>query len=103
LAVSQFRLGNEDSARDTLADLVRIFPNLDVPKGQFPPVFDRELGRAKQMIRKGKSGKVVIVGPKGAQVYWNGRLMGGLPLTLEGIPVGKHTLRVERGGQVFAE
>lgn len=93
LAASWFRMGEEKDAKATLLDLVRLSPNYELPSG-FPPVFQRELDKARKRLAKQARGQLVIDGPPGCTVFVNGRDLGMVPVTEE-LPAGAHYVRVE--------
>ncbi len=104
LAAASFRMGEEKEAKATLADLTRLNPSVVLPPG-FPPVFQRELEKAKKKLEKQAKGQLSIEGPSGATAYLNGRDLGLVPVLEENVGAGMHYVRVEnsrgeRWGQV---
>lgn len=104
LAASQFRMGEEKSAKDSLLELARLTqPDFALPAG-FPPVFTREFEKARKRLDKQPRGSLNVDGPGGATVYLDGRDLGMVPVTESGIAAGTHYVRVEGGrGERFGQ
>ncbi len=94
LAAAYFRMGEEKDAKTALNDLARLSPTFTLPAG-FPPVFQRELEKAKKRLDKQPRGQVAIDGPAGATAFIDGRDLGMVPVLEEGIPAGTHYVKVE--------
>ncbi len=94
LAAAHFRLGDEKEAKATLTDFARLFPLAMVPAG-FPPVFQRELDKAKKRVEKLPHGQISVEGPSGSAVFVDGRDIGSAPALDENLAAGMHSVRVE--------
>ncbi len=94
LAAATFRVGEEQDARAALLNLVRLSPQIELPPG-YPPMFARELEKAKKRLAKQPKGSVSIEGPPGATAFFNGRDLGMVPVLEENVPVGLHYIEVE--------
>lgn len=103
LAVAFFRQGEEDDARRALFEVARLWPNWELPRGKYPPVFVRELERARDRLRAGKRGKLVVKAPRGAKVYLDGEDVGAAPVKLSEIPTGVHYVKIAHEGALHAE
>lgn len=102
-AVCAFREGNEDQARRALLEVMRLWPAWSPPRGKYPPVFVRELERARERVRAGRRGKLVVKAPRGARVFLDGDDVGEAPVRLSEIPAGTHYVKVAHQGAVHAE
>ena len=94
-AVAHFRLGDEKSAQASLFTLARLNPGFKLADDKYPPVFARELEKAKKRVEKAQTGTVVIEGPPGSTAFLNGRDLGMVPVTEENQPNGLHYVKVE--------
>jgi hypothetical protein len=94
LAASSFRMGEEKDAKLALAELCRLSPAYALPPG-FPPVFQRELEKAKKRVEKAARGALSIDGPPGSTAFVDGRDLGMVPIADEVLPIGLHYVKVE--------
>ncbi len=103
LAAANLRMGEEKGAKTALIDLARLAPNYPLPPG-YPPVFQREFEKAHKRLEKLPRGQVSIEGPTGSTAFLDGRDLGMVPATEEGVVQGIHYVKVEGGrGQVFGQ
>jgi hypothetical protein len=103
-AAAQFRLGDEKASQATLTQIARMNPQFSLPEGRYPPVFTRELEKAKKRVEKGPKGGIWIEGPPNAIALVDGRALGPVPV-MDEVPAGSHAVRVdgakgERFGQL---
>ncbi len=94
LAASYFRMGSEKEAKAALTELARLSPEAVLPSG-FPPVFQRELDKAKKRLEKTPRGQISVEGPSGSTVFIDGRDLGMVPVLEENLASGMHYVRVE--------
>jgi hypothetical protein len=94
LAASYFRAGAEKEAKAALIDLARLSPTAVLPSG-FPPVFQRELEKARKRLEKAPHGQISVEGPSGSTAFIDGRDVGLVPALDENLAAGLHYLRVE--------
>jgi hypothetical protein len=94
VAASAFRLGEEKEAKTNLFDLARLNPKYELTPG-YPPVFQREFDKAKVRAEKQPKGQLIIEGPSGATAFLDGRDLGMVPVTEEGVSAGTHYVKVE--------
>ncbi len=94
LAAAYFRMGSEKEAKGALTDLARLSPSAVLPAG-FPPVFQRELDKAKKRLEKAPRGQVSVEGPSGSTAFVDGRDLGMVPVLEENLAAGMHYVRVE--------
>jgi hypothetical protein len=94
IAAAHFRSGEEKEAKASLTELARLAPGYALPPG-YPPVFQREFEKAQKRVDKLPRGQVVIEGPSGATAFLDGRDLGMVPATEEGVSGGLHYVRVE--------
>jgi hypothetical protein len=102
LATALFRLGEEREAKETLLALACIAPSLKLPS-TYPPVFRRELDKAKKRALRRAHAQLAVDGPKEATVQVDGRELGRVPILIDWPIIGRHLVRVEgAGGERFA-
>ena len=94
LAASYFRMGEEKEAKAALTELARLAPSTPVP-ANFPPVFARELDKAKKRLEKLPRGQVSVEGPSGSTAFVDGHDLGMVPVLEENLAAGMHYVRVE--------
>ena len=94
VAAAYFRGGEEKEAKATLTELARLAPGFTLPPG-FPPVFQREFEKALKRVDKQPRGQVSVDGPSGATAFLDGRDLGMVPVTEDGVSGGLHYVRVE--------
>lgn len=103
LAAALFRLGEEREAKEVLGDLLSLAPTARA-SARFPRSFRQELERASRRSRRRPRGQLSIEGPRGAEVFVDGRAAGRVPVLLEGLVVGTHVVQVEgSGGERFGQ
>ncbi len=95
LAVASFRRGDEEGAQKALGTVVRLSPDFALPEGRYPPIFVRELDKAKRRAEKLPKGAIHVDGPPGAVASVDGRDLGMVPVVEEGLTPGVHYVRVE--------
>ncbi len=93
-AVAAFRADATRVAQDALTNLARLDPLLTLGDA-YPPVFVREWDKAKRRLEKITRSSLVIEGPSGSTVFLDGKDLGMVPVTEEGLPLGWHHVRVE--------
>lgn len=93
IAVAYFRLGEEKKAQEALLELARLSLDYKLVSG-FPPVFLRELEKAKKKVQKGGQGLLTVDGPPGSTAFIDGRDLGMVPVE-EKLPLGTHYVKVE--------
>jgi hypothetical protein len=96
LAAGGFRMGEERDAKAALYELARLRPDMALPAG-FPPVFQKELEKAKKRVEKQPRCTLTVEGAAGSTVYIDGRDLGMVPVTEEGLSAGIHYVKVEGG------
>ncbi|MBX5484716.1 MAG: hypothetical protein IRZ16_23075 [Myxococcaceae bacterium] len=102
LAVASFRQGDEEAAQKALFAVVRLSPGYQVPDGKYPPIFVREVQKAKRRAEKAIRGAVSIDGPAGATAFVDGRNVGALPVVQDNLVAGPHFVKVEgTSGELF--
>lgn len=94
LAVAAFRLGNQKETSNALAVVARLDPEHSLGSG-YPPVFTRELEKAKHKIAKLPRASLSIDGPSGSIAFLDGKQLGAVPQTAENLPSGPHWVKVE--------
>ncbi|MBX7115405.1 MAG: PEGA domain-containing protein [Myxococcaceae bacterium] len=97
LAVAAFRQGDDKEAQGALVSLARWDPKFTVPAG-YPPVFGREVEKAKKKLGKLPKGSISIEGPAGMTAFVDGRDLGMVPVLDEALSAGPHYVRVEGPG-----
>lgn len=103
LAAAYFRMGEEREAKAALFEVARLAPSFALSPG-FPPVFQRELEKAKKRVEKQPRGTVSIEGPNGATAFLDGRDLGMVPALEENVAAGTHYVKVETGkGELFGQ
>lgn len=95
LAVASFRRGDEEGAQKALGTVVRLSPGYALPEGRYPPVFVRELDKARRRAEKLPKGTIHVDGPPGAVAWVDGQDLGMVPVELEDLTAGVHYVRVE--------
>jgi hypothetical protein len=93
-AVAHFRTGEDKKAQKALEAVARLSPTFKLPEGKFPPVFVRELEKARVRVEKQPKQTLTVEGPMGATAFINGRDLGMVPVD-ETLPVGTHFVKVE--------
>jgi len=94
LAAAQFRLGNQKDASTSLAGVVRLSHDFQL-NSDYPPVFVRELEKARHKLDKLPRTSLSIEGPAGSTAYVDGRDLGMVPVVEENLPSGPHLVKVE--------
>jgi hypothetical protein len=95
LAVAEFRRGEERAAKAALGSVVRLDPKFQLPDGRFPPVFARELEKARKASERQPKGSITVEGPPGATATVDVVEIGMVPEVQEGLAPGQHLVRVE--------
>ncbi|MFZ5472270.1 MAG: hypothetical protein ACOZIN_22790 [Myxococcota bacterium] len=103
LAVAHFRMGEEKEAQTALVHLARMDHSYKLPDN-YPPVFVRELEKAKKRVDKLPKGSVTIDGPPGSTAFVDGRDLGMVPVVEEKLAAGTHYIKVEgTSGERFGQ
>jgi hypothetical protein len=102
LAAVQMLKGEEQGARDALSNLLAVDRGYKFDGPVFGKAFKllyRDMQQA--MTREGRLGAINVQStPPGGRVFLDGDYKGYSPLAIDGVPVGKHLLRIERPGYV---
>ncbi len=102
LAAASFRLGDDKAAQAALFEVARLDPSYKLGE-RFPPVFGRELEKAKRRAEKAVRAKLVVDGPPGATGFIDGKDLGMVPVDEE-LAAGKHYVKVQGPrGELFGE
>ncbi|HCF59892.1 MAG TPA: hypothetical protein DFS52_18105 [Myxococcales bacterium] len=100
LAAVQVLKGEEQGARDALRDLLAVDRGHKFQGPAFGKHFKllyREMQNS--LSTEGRLSSVnVQATPPGGRVFLDGQYKGYAPLVIDGVPVGKHLLRIERPG-----
>ena len=95
LSATQFRRGKEDEGQQSLDELVRLRPDLEVTSAAYPPLFIRLHQKAFVRWRDKSSGTIVIDAPDGSELALNGRKV---PVaTVLNVPPGVHYVSLSAG------
>lgn len=99
LAVAYWKRGREDEAMARMQDAVRLNPEAKLdPKEYFPlflSVYDAEM---RKTLRKERGSVRVEATVPGAEVFFDGKSVGAVPLLLTNAVPGHHFLRVVKDG-----
>ena len=106
LAVERMASSDEDGADAAVAALVRLAPDRAAPVGSFPAGFLREFKTVQRRTLGQTRGTIRVSAARGsgqAHVSLDGRPLHAAPVLIKDVPPGDHFLRVERGGEIWAE
>lgn len=104
LGAIELRAGSQRRCRQALEDAVRLNPGYRPPAAAYPRIFDRELSRARDALRKMARYPLRIDGPEGAEVFLDGDRLGILPGVRTKAVAGTHHLRLKgANGEAFSE
>jgi len=95
LAATELRRGEETGAKRAFAGLLRLAPGFQLPNGRFPPVFGRELEKARRVFASAPRGAITVQGPPGAVAHVDGLAVGRVPVTQGNLAYGRHWVSVE--------
>jgi hypothetical protein len=104
-AVGLLYSGDDEKAREVLRSAARIDLAARVDAKKVDNILGSELDGARKEIAKGLTGSLtVITTPPGSRVFIGGVYRGTTPVTVEGLPVGKNFVRIDRpGAQIRAQ
>jgi len=106
LAVELLMAGDEDGGDAALTQLVRLAPDREVKKSDYPPAFLVELSSMKRRLLAEPRGSLTVLAPPGAgeaRVQLDGRPLRSPPVKALDLIPGEHFVRVERGGAVWGQ
>ncbi len=104
LAVAAFRQGEEKAAQAALVAVARFDPAYKLAEGKYPPVFLRELDKAKKRVAKAGKGAISVEGPPGSTVFVDGHDLGMAPALAENLAAGQHYVKVvASSGNLFGQ
>jgi hypothetical protein len=100
LTMSYLSDGKDDDADRVLAQLLRRYPEGDLPLSEFPPQLLARIERILEQVR-GRANRRLLVDsdPSGAALWLDGNLVGRAPIAIEGLTPGDHALRLEAAGR----
>ena len=101
LAVEREMAGDEDGGDAALSQLVRLAPERNVEKSDFPPAFSMALSSMKKRMLGEPRGALRILAPPGAgevRAVIDGKPLRAPPVVVEALIPGEHFVRVERSG-----
>lgn len=104
LAVERSMAGDEDGGDAALMQLVRLAPERNVQKSDYPPAFLMALSSAKQRQLAEPRGSLRVLAPPGtgaARATVDGKALRSTPLLVEQLIPGEHFVRVERDGAAW--
>ena len=97
LALSQFRRGKKQAARQQLAAIAALSQGSQPKAGTFSKKFMAFEAEVQSQSSKAALGSLhVEQGEKVETVYLDGKVMGRTPLIIENVSAGHHVLRLER-------
>ncbi|HUJ26680.1 MAG TPA: hypothetical protein VLW85_11725 [Myxococcales bacterium] len=106
LAVERSMAGDEDGGDAALMQLVRLAPERNVEKSDYPPAFLMALSSAKKRQLAEPRGSLRVLAPPGsgdARVTVDGKALRSPPLVVEQLIPGEHFVRVERNGAAWGK
>src|SRR2546430_2148695 len=106
LAVERLMSGDEDGGDAALAQLVRLSPERELRKADYPPAFLVELESVKKRIFAEPRGSLRVLAPPGAgesRVQLDGRPLRSAPVRVADVIPGEHFVRVERAGVAWGQ
>ena len=106
LAVERLMAGDEDGGDAALAQLVRLDPDRELRKADYPPAFLVELASVKKRLFAEPRGDLRILAPPGAgeaRVQLDGRTLRSAPVDVADLIPGEHFVRVERAGVAWGQ
>jgi len=106
LAVERLLAGDEDGSDAALAALVRLAPGRSLSAADYPPAFLRAHEAVRKRLLAAPRGALRIgapAGPGAARVLLDGKRLRAAPVLLTNALPGEHFVRVERGGEAWAE
>lgn len=99
LAEVAARQGQDEGAEAQLTRAAAYNPELQLDKKAFPPQFIRSFVRMRDKVLKAGKGAIVVdASATGASVEIDGRAVGAAPVTVGGLPAGRHLVRALREG-----
>ena len=100
LTMSYLSDGKDDDADRVLAQLLRRYPEGDLPLSEFPPQLLARIERILEQVR-GRANRRLLVDsdPSGAALWLDGNVGGRAPIAIEGLTPGDHALRLEAAGR----
>jgi hypothetical protein len=91
-------LGDTKNARRAFEQLHVLAPG-NALSGNFPDTVKEVFEGAEARVATRRTGRLTVYAtPAAAEVWIDGRFRGAAPLTVEGLPVGRHLVRVVRDG-----
>lgn len=104
LAAVELRAGRERHCRRALEQALRADPAYRPPRGAYPPIFERELERARRALRRVPRVALTVEGPEGAEVFLDGKRVGTLPGVRVRVLSGRHHLHLKGAqGEALSE
>lgn len=101
LGVIQNANGESDRASRTFEEAVRLRPDMEMSEREYSPTVRRLFQQAKQKVLSGEQefGEIKVdSSPRKVKVYLNGSFKGESPLSIRGVPPGRHHLALVKGG-----
>lgn len=94
LAAVQFNTGRDDEGAKHLSQALALAPDRELPLAQTSALFARVVNDARDALKKGPKGVVVLESsPANAPVQLDGQALGAAPLTVREVPPGLHFWR----------
>lgn len=98
-ALNYMHLRNAKKARDYIMRAIRLDLEYEPPENQYPKQIINYYRVLQNWLKKRAQYSFVVKSvPPGAKVFFNFRYQGKAPVTIQEIPPGKHTLRLEQIG-----
>ncbi|MFH1810318.1 MAG: PEGA domain-containing protein [Pseudomonadota bacterium] len=99
LGVAAFRRSKEDLAEQALAQAVVLDPERTLDPREYPPLLLRVYDDIFRKTLSKPRGTIAIEATvSGAEVFYNGKSVGATPIKLNGVPPGRHFVRVVKEG-----
>jgi hypothetical protein len=94
-------LDRRKDAGETFMKALSLNPNLALASSRFPEPAPTLFAKAQDKLKKRPTGSISVYStPAGAAVWVDGLFRGSAPIALDGLPMGRHYVRVARDGYV---
>jgi hypothetical protein len=92
--------GREKEADDVFRRALVMETGVDMPPDQYAPSILKRFKRAKADLARQMRSSITVTGrPEGATVFWDGRRVGALPITISDAVPGEHWLTAQHPGK----
>ncbi len=102
-AAAHAAAGDVSQARLDIEKILAIAPRATFPEQYMPPELLKFADSQRRLVSTARGELVVKSEPAGAQVYVDGTFRGAAPVSVKGLPGGRHVVVVMLGGYAMAQ